>query len=124
MHTTKIFGSVLAIYFNHIFAANAGKLLGLNHLFSHPIVLTFPHPCSDMMNGTLAVKKEISALEKSLVKEEWMSAVPYDKMSDEQKVLLADYEKRVKMLATEVRSSVRETRTLHCPKLCSIAIYS
>ncbi len=30
-----------------------------------------------------------------------MSAVPYEKMSDEQKVLLADYEKRVKMLATE-----------------------
>ena len=61
-----------------------------------------------MMNGTLAVKKEISALEKSLVKEEWMSAVPYDKMSDEQKVLLADYEKRVKMLATEVRACERE----------------
>jgi tetratricopeptide (TPR) repeat protein len=55
----------------------------------------------DMMNGTLVIKKDVSALDKQLVKEEWMTTIPYDKMSDEQKVQLADFEKREKTLATE-----------------------
>jgi hypothetical protein len=54
----------------------------------------------DMMHGTLETKRDLSLLEQELVREPWMD-LPHERMTDEQQLALALWEKRVKLIRQE-----------------------
>jgi hypothetical protein len=54
-----------------------------------------------MMDGTLKTKKDLSALEVTIEKEEWMLVTPVEEMTEAQLQALADYELKRKALAEE-----------------------
>lgn len=54
-----------------------------------------------MMNGTLEVKRDLSALEKELVREPWMDELKPEEMTEEQQLIMAQYEKKLKMIQVE-----------------------
>lgn len=54
----------------------------------------------DMMNGTLEVKRDLSLLEKDLVREEWMD-LPAEQMTEKQQLDYAQFLKKVEQIKAE-----------------------
>eukprot|EP00746_Dinoflagellata_sp_MGD_P162879 gnl/MRDRNA2_/MRDRNA2_90625_c0_seq1.p1 gnl/MRDRNA2_/MRDRNA2_90625_c0~~gnl/MRDRNA2_/MRDRNA2_90625_c0_seq1.p1 ORF type:complete len:1777 (-),score=461.31 gnl/MRDRNA2_/MRDRNA2_90625_c0_seq1:168-4700(-) len=56
---------------------------------------------NQMMGGTLKTKKDLSALEITLDREPWMDEIPFDDMTEAQKLALKEFEEKEKALLEE-----------------------
>merc|ERR1719405_134663 len=56
---------------------------------------------NQMMGGTLKTKKDLSALEITLDREPWMDEIPFDDMTEAQKLAMKEFEEKEKALFEE-----------------------